>query len=118
MKEIKIPKFLLAEEPTKPNDRDIFIYSPHYLSLVLIIPEDEKTVLLNDETRNKPRKTFQYEDESFEFVIIQNNVIHTGGVLSSEITEEEFLNQAWKFWEDYLIWEDRNIDESETSQFN
>ncbi|WP_374440508.1 hypothetical protein [Epilithonimonas sp.] len=118
MKEIKIPKFLLAEEPTKPNDRDIFIYSPHYLSLVLIIPENEKAVLWNDETRNKPRKIYQYEDESFELVIVQNNVLHTGGVLSSEITEEEFLNQAWKFWKEYLIWEDRNIDESQISELN
>ena len=118
MKQIKIPKFLLAEEPTQPTDRDIFIYSPHYLSLVIVIPEYEKTTLLNNETRNNPRKTFQYEDESFELVIIQNNVLQAGGVLSPEITEEEFLNQAWKFWKDYLIWEDRNIDESQTSELN
>ena len=118
MKEIKLPKFLLAEEPTEPNDRDIYIYSPPYLSLVLIIPEDEKTVLLNEEMRKKTRKTFAYEDETFELVIIQNNVEITGGNLAPKITEDEFLNLAWKFWEDYLIWEDRNINENENSKFN
>lgn len=118
MKEIKIPKFLLAEEPTGPNDREIFIYSPHYLSLVLVISEDDMTVLLNNEMRKKPGKAFRYEDETFELVIIQNNVLHAGGVLSPEITVEEFLNQAWKFWVDYLIWADRNIDENQSSQFN
>ena len=113
-----MPKFLLAEEPTGPNDREIFIYSPHYLSLVLVIPEDDITVLLNNEMRQKPSKPFQYHDVTFELVIFQNNVLHAGGVLSPEISEEEFLNQAWKFWEDYLIWEDRNIDENQSSQFN
>ena len=118
MKELKLPVFLLAEEPTAPNDREIYIYSPHYLSLIWIIPEDEITVLLNDETRKRPRKTYHYQTEVFELIIIQNNVLHTGGFLSPEITEEEFLDKAWKFWENYLIWEDRNLDESETANFN
>ncbi|REC57026.1 hypothetical protein DRF62_02385 [Chryseobacterium piscium] len=118
MKEIQLPVFLLAEEPTKPIDRDVFIYSPHYQSLVLIIPEDEKTVLLNEEMRKKPRKTFYYQDEVFELIVIQNNILATGGILSPEISEEEFLNKAWKFWEEYVIWEDSNIDDSEISQLN
>lgn len=118
MKELKLPRFLLAEEPTELIDRNVFIYSPHYMSLVLIIPEDDMVVLLNEETRNRPRKTFQYQDETFELVLLQNNVLQTGGVLSPEITEEEFLNQAWNFWEQYMIWEDRNLDESENANFN
>ena len=116
--EIKLPKFLLAEEPTEPNDRDIYIYSPHYLSLVLVIPEDEKPVLLNEETRKKPRKTFTYEDETFELVIIQNNVEMTGGNLAPEITEIEFLKQAYDWYKDYLIWEDKNINEDINSKLN
>ena len=112
MKEIKLPKFLLAEEPTESSDRDIYIYSPHYLSLVLVIPEYEKRVLLNEETRKKTRKTFAYEDETFELVIIQNNVEMAGGNLAPKIAEDEFLNLSWKFWED------RNIDENENSKFN
>ena len=37
-----MPRFLLAEEP---QDRVFkYIYSPHYLSLVLIIPEEIATV--------------------------------------------------------------------------
>ncbi|MCJ8153190.1 hypothetical protein MKJ01_05370 [Chryseobacterium sp. SSA4.19] len=118
MKELILPKFLLAEEPTKPIDREVYIYSPHYLSLVLIIPEDDITLFLNEEKRTKPRKTFTYQDESFELVVLQNNVGLAGGNLSPEITEDEFLNQAWMFWEDYLIWEDSNSDESEISQLN
>ena len=41
-----------------------------------------------------------------------------GGNLAPKIAEDEFLNLSWKFWEDYLIWEDRNIDENENSKFN
>ena len=118
MKELILPHFLLAENPTEDENRFIYIYSPVYLSFILIISEDSQTVLLNEEMRRKPRKTFTYEDENFEFVILQNNVEMVGGQLAPKISEEEFLNQAWKFWEDYLIREDRNIDESETSQFN
>ena len=118
MKELTLPHFLLAENTTEDHNRFIYIYSPVYLSFILIISEDSQTVLLNDEMRKKPRKIFTYEDESFEFVILQNNIEITGGQLAPAITEEEFLNQAWKFWKDYLIWEDRNIDESENSKFN
>ena len=56
--------------------------------------------------------------EPFELVIIQNNVKITGGNLAPEITEDEFLNLAWKFWEDYLIWEDKNIDKDINSKLN
>lgn len=108
--ELKMPKFLLAEEPKEGYDSLSYIYSPHYLSLILIIPEDDLTVLLNEGNRQRPRKTFTYEFEPFEFVILQNNVLATGGGLSPEISEEEFLIQAWEWYENYLIWEDNNID--------
>ena len=118
MKEIKLPLFLLAEEPTAPVDRFTFIYSPLYLSLILIIPENDISFLPNFNNINKPRKTFIYREESFEFIIIQNNVLATGGELAPVITEEEFLNKAWKWYEEYLIWEDNNLEEGATSQLN
>lgn len=118
MKEIILPQFLLAEDPKGTADKTTFIYSPHYLSLVLIIPEDEKTFIPNEENRSRKRKTFFYNDESFELIILQNNVAYAGGTLSPEISEDEFLDLAWKFWEDYLIWEDRNIDKSKSSKLN
>ena len=114
--EIKMPKFLLAEEP---QDRVFhYIYSPHYLSLVLIIPEDVATVTLNKETIKKPRKTYQYENEVFELVLVQNNVEATGGAMSPIISEAEFLDEAWKWYADYLKWEDKNIDDETRPNLN
>ncbi|CAA7392511.1 hypothetical protein CHRY9393_03231 [Chryseobacterium fistulae] len=59
-----------------------------------------------------------YNDETFELIIIQNNVLMTGGQLAPQVSEEVFLDQAWEWWEDYLKWEDKNIDESESSHLN
>ena len=113
--EIKMPKFLLAEEP---QDRVFhYIYSPHYLSLVLIIPE-ETTVTLNKDTIKKPRKTYHYGNEALELVLVQNNVEATGGAISPVISETEFLDEAWKWYADYLKWEDNNIDNETRSNLN
>ena len=37
MIELKLPKFLLAEEPTKEYVGVEWIYSPQYLSLIMIV---------------------------------------------------------------------------------
>lgn len=114
--EIKMPRFLLAEEP---QDRVFhYIYSPHYLSLVLIIPEDTATVTLNKDTIKKPRKTYHYGSEVFELVLVQNNVEATGGAMSPIISETEFLDEAWKWYAEYLRWEDNNIDNETRSNLN
>lgn len=116
--EIKLPKFLLATEPKKEYNGIEYIYSPSYLSLIMIIHENYTTSILNAENREKPRKSFEYNSEKFLFVIIQNNVISTGGHLAPEITEIEFLEQAYDWYKDYLIWEDKNIDEDINSKLN
>ena len=116
--ELKLPKFLLAEEPTKEYVGVEWIYSPQYLSLIMIISENDIPTVLEAKNRRKSRKTFTYQDETFEFIIIQNNVAATGGELAPEITDEQFLCEAFDWYRAYLIWEDRNIDENETSILN
>ena len=116
--EIKLPKFLLATEPKKEYNGIEYIYSPSYLSLIMVIHENEITSILNAENREKPRKSFEYNSEKFLFVILQNNVAATGGELAPEITEIEFLEQAFDWYKDYLIWEDRNIEEDINSKLN
>ena len=115
---IKLPKFLLAEEPKNEFNGIEFIYSPSYLSLIMIIHENYTTLILNAENREKPRKSFEYNSEKFLFVIVQNNVISTGGHLAPEITEIEFLELAYDWYKDYLIWEDKNINEDINSKLN
>ena len=39
-------------------------------------------------------------------------------LLAPEITEIEFLEQAYDWYKDYLIWEDKNIDEDINSKLN
>ena len=114
--EIKMPKFLLAREPQGGDFH--YIYSPHYLSLVLVIPEKIATVTLNKETIKKPRNTYRYGSEVFELVLVQNNVEATGGAMSPIISETEFLDEAWKWYADYLKWEDKNIDNETRSNLN
>lgn len=106
-KEIIMPKFLLAEEP-KGGDFT-FIYSPHYVSLILIVPEDDATVLLNAENRKRPHKSFNYKNETFEFIIVQNNLEAVGEMNGYPITADKFLTDAWEWYSDYLRYEDEQI---------
>ena len=116
--EIKLPKFLLAEEPIKEFDGLEFIYSPHYLSLILVIHENEIPTILSNEVRKKSQKKFTYNDEVFQFIIVQNNVAATGGQMAPEITDEFFLWEAFEWYKSYLIWEDKNIEENNNSKLN
>jgi len=58
------------------------------------------------------------ENEVFELVLVQNNVEATGGAMSPIISETEFLDEAWKWYADYLKWEDKNIDDETRSNLN
>ena len=46
--DVVIPKFLLAENPIVPNIDLTYIYSPHYMSLIMVIEENSEIVSLND----------------------------------------------------------------------
>nr|WP_314558441.1 hypothetical protein [uncultured Capnocytophaga sp.] len=104
--ELKMPKFLLALQPEPeqlPNGFH-FIYSPLYLSLILVIRERTQQVILNNELRSKPQKRYTYNDnEQFTFVVLQNNIQQTGGILSSEISETQFLDEAWQWYSNNVI---------------
>lgn len=102
--ELEMPKFLLAIEPTQMPSGFHYIYSPHYLSLVLIIRERTQQVILNNELRSKPQKLYNYNDnEQFRLVVLQNNIQQTGGILSPEISETQFLDEAWEWYSTNMI---------------
>ena len=102
--ELKMPKFLLAIEPTQMPSGFHYIYSPHYLSLVLIIRERTQQVILNNELRNKPQKRYTYNDnEQFTLVVLQNNIQQVGGILSLAISETQFLDEAWEWYSTNMI---------------
>lgn len=115
---IILPLFMLGDEPMKEYSGIEWIYSPRYLSLIMIIHENDTVSLLNSKNNKRPRKNFRYGNETFEFVIVQNNILATGGELAPIISEEEFLDLAFEWYEKYLIWEDRNIQEDLNSKFN
>ena len=102
--ELKMPKFLLAIEPTQMPSGFYYIYSPHYLSLVLVIRERTQQVILNNELRSKPQKRYTYTDnEQFTFVVLQNNIQQVGGILSLAISETQFLDEAWEWYSTNMI---------------
>lgn len=104
--ELKMPKFLLALQPEPehlPNGFH-FIYSPLYLSLILVIRERTQQIVLNRELKNKPQKLYVFNEyEKFNLIIIQNNVKLTGGELAPEISEAQFLDEAWEWYSTNMI---------------
>ena len=101
-----IPKFLLAENPIVPNIDLTYIYSPHYMSLIMVIEENSEIVSLNDIYRAMPQQLFVYDElEQFRFVVIQNNIMSTGGIYAPIISVEQFIEEAWQWYKKYLDWE-------------
>ena len=104
--DVVVPKFLLAENPILPNIDLTYIYSPHYMSLIMVIEENSEIVRLNDTYRAMPQQLFVYDElEQFRFVVIQNNVISTGGIYAPIISVEQFIEEAWQWYKKYLDWE-------------
>lgn len=104
--DVVIPKFLLAENPIVPNIDLTYIYSPHYMSLIMVIEENSEIVSLNDIYRAMPQQLFVYDKlEQFRFVVIQNNVMSTGGIYAPIISVEQFIEEAWQWYKSYLDWE-------------
>ena len=102
--ELKMPKFLLAFEPERMPKGFQFIYSPHYLSLILVIRERTQQVALKDEYVHKPQKLYVCNEyEQFKLIIIQNNVKVTGGELAPVISETQFLDEAWEWYNTNMI---------------
>lgn len=115
MQQIINPEYLLCELPIKDesfNDQRQFIYCTKYLSLIEIFSEDDITVAFD---KSQIQKQYLYEDESFLLVFTQNNVemvnahLNEIEVLKGNVSlkrEMDILDEAWKFYEDYLKWED------------
>ena len=101
--EFKMPKFLLALQP-EPEHKFHFIYSPLYLSLILVIRERTQQIVLNKELKDKPQKLYVFNEyEKFKLIIIQNNVKITGGELAPVVSETQFLDEAWEWYNTNMI---------------
>ena len=102
--DLEMPKVWWAIEPTQMPSGFHYIYSPHYLSLVLVIRERTQQVILNNELRSKPQKRYTYNDnEQFTLVVLQNNIQQVGGILSLAISETQFLDEAWEWYSTNMI---------------
>jgi pyocin large subunit-like protein len=97
------PDFLFCELPIKDgtqNDERIWIYHRLSSSLIEFVNIDE----FPDFQFKGKQDRFEYEEENWFGVFVQNNCEYT------DQNENEVLKKAWKFLENYLIWEDNNID--------
>nr|DAR62661.1 MAG TPA: hypothetical protein [Caudoviricetes sp.] len=104
--DVVIPKFLLACNPIVPNIDLTYIYSPHYMSLIMVIEENSEIVRLNDTYRAMPQRLYVYDMlEQFRMIVIQNNVMSMGGIYSPVISVEQFIEEAWQWYKNYLDWE-------------
>jgi hypothetical protein len=104
--DVVIPKFLLACNPIVPNIDLTYIYSPHYMSLIMVIEENSEIVSLNNTYRAMPQRLYVYDMlEQFRMIVIQNNVMSMGGIYSPVISVEQFIEEAWQWYKNYLDWE-------------
>ncbi len=111
-KEFTLPEFLLAEYPIKNGDP--FHDNRHFIihkgiTLIEVIPLDIFTELLND---NIVYKKFKLNDENFILAY------HTNNGSYYNIDQYDLLDQAWQWYKDYLMWENRNIDIQKQSNKN
>ena len=107
--ELLMPEFLLADQPIKDdtlNAQRMYIYCTQYLTLIEVWSLDFGPAIFHD---YQTTKDFTYQDEDYILCIVQNNV----SAFASEVEalrgvdhEQELLDKAWAFFEDYLIWED------------
>lgn len=102
----KTPRFLFCDEPVKDETNELpfrnWIYAPFCQSLIEIIPLDYIEIEMDT---NAFTKTFQYVDENgmeeeFLFVFVQDNTSEF------ESNSETVLNEAWKWYTNYLKWDD------------
>ena len=104
--DVVIPQFLLACNPIVPNIDLTYIYSPHYMSLIMVIEENSEIVRLNDTYKAMPQRLYVYDIlEQFRLVVIQNNVMSMGGIYAPVISVEQFIEEAWQWYKNYLDWE-------------
>ena len=109
--EIKVPTFLLADDPFGANKPELYvqyIYSPPYLSLILVLCDYNKLVP-NEDIDKRPQKEYVFTLDAFPMVkmtfrliMFQNNIEQTAGEMAPVITVEEFLDNAWEFYRKFL----------------
>ncbi|MBX9886686.1 MAG: hypothetical protein K2Y30_01975 [Flavobacteriaceae bacterium] len=98
------PDFLFCEIVIKddsPNDHRIWIFHRKSLSLIEFINVDD----FKDFEFTGKQDRFEYLDENWFGVFVQNNCEAT------EHNADQVLAAAWKYLEDYFIWEDSQEEE-------
>ncbi len=101
------PDYLFCELPIKDNtfnDNRIWIYCRLSLSLVEFVNVDD----FKDIEFKGKQQLFQYENnmgfvENYFAIYVQNNCE------AMQTNEDENLKNAWKFLQNYFIWEDNNL---------
>lgn len=115
--EIKAPDFLLCENPIKDGTLEglrIFIYVPSKISLIEVFNLDFTPPVFN---QGIFLKEYRYKNtdgvvETYSLAFIQNNCS------ASESDDFTVLDEAWSFYENYLRWEDDNIDKNDRATDN
>jgi len=114
--ELSLPEFLLAEFPVKtgqPDDERHFIVH-RGITLIEVLPLAIMTELLNDNVVKKQYTYTNPEGLTEKFIL----TYHTNNGHFHGFDQFELLDKAWKFYENYLRWEDENIDTGMKGKLN
>ena len=103
-------KFLLAENPMRPDDHGVYII--HLLDPVAIITCMEGMVLMKKDSKDVFKKyQFRNSDgiiEEWTFVIY--HLAKTNYGTDPDQGPVKLLDRAWRWYRAYLEWEDKQID--------
>lgn len=111
MDKYQLPKFLISEIAIKDksyNDDRIWITCPQYLSIIEFVLLGNGGVYAS----NQIEMNFDYEGEEWIGFFAQNNCEMV------DIDPKIVLKEAWEYFKNYLIWEDRNLDLRNNSILN
>lgn len=102
--ELRIPTFLLATSPYDISHTFHHIYSPIYMSFLLVFSDDDKDRMLDDDIHaSHKRKEYMYNGKKYTLVFIQNNIkVACKWEFNKKITEMQFLDYAWDWYKEFL----------------
>lgn len=112
---LETPDYLFCEQPIKDNSIDadrMFIYCSRYLSLIEVWAFDRGNAAWSREQfqKNYTYKSNMHGSEDYLLVFVQNNVDLVNATKDSALdqikTEDQVMDEAWRFFEQYLKWDD------------
>ncbi|PUZ25000.1 hypothetical protein DCC81_11850 [Chitinophaga parva] len=105
MAKIEQNRFLLAEDPQRPQAGQYILHTQSPISLIRVLSMDDDDPVAGD---SYVSKDYQYgRDEVFQLVVMKfhDNIVEFNKDDEPQLTA--LLDDAWAWYRAYLVWEDQ-----------